>query len=40
MGVMHKILNVMRLEPEDEYEYDNESYEDDLIAEKSLNCWR
>lgn len=35
MGVMDKILNVMRLEPEDEYEYDNENYEDDLIAEKS-----
>ena len=28
MGVMDKILNVMRLEPEDEYEYDNENYED------------
>ncbi len=34
MGVMDKILNVMRLEPEDEYEYDNENYEDDLIDEK------
>ena len=32
---MDKILNVMRLEPEDEYEYNNENYEDDLIDEKS-----
>ena len=31
MGVMDKILNVMRLEPADEYEYDNENYEDELI---------
>ncbi|MEG0804936.1 MAG: cell division protein SepF [Lachnospiraceae bacterium] len=34
MGVMDKILSVMRLNPEDDYEYDNEEYEDDYEEER------
>lgn len=31
MGFMDKVLEVMKLDPDDDFEYDNEAYEDDDI---------
>ena len=30
MGFMDKVLEVMKLDPDDDFEYDNEAYDDPL----------
>lgn len=35
MGFMDKVLEVMKLDPDDDFEYDNEEYEEEIVDDKA-----